>query len=238
MPDAHAEASVETKAETRAQARAHGGPLAHHFEDLKQQAESATLGMWLFLLTEILFFGGLFAAYVVYRWKYPAAFVEGSHHLDVVLGAFNTAVLILSSLTMAMAVHSAQLGKKRSLILFLVLTLILGSVFLGVKVVEYGHKVHENLIPGPSFHLDENPREGQIFFSLYFAMTGMHAFHMIVGAGLLSWLIVKAAKNRFSPRWYSPVEMTGLYWHFVDIIWIFLFPLLYLLGRHHPLVGH
>ena len=212
--------------------------LAHHFEDMDQQRESASLGMWLFLLTEILFFGGLFTAYAVYRWSYPEAFIEGSHQLDVTLGAINTGVLILSSLTMAMAVHSAQHGKKMALILFLVLTIVLGSVFLGVKVVEYAHKYHENLIPGPSFHLPVHQKEGQMFFSLYFAMTGMHAFHMIVGAGLLTWLIVKAAKNRFGPEYYSPVEMIGLYWHFVDIIWIFLFPLLYLLGRHLPGGGH
>jgi cytochrome c oxidase subunit 3 len=219
-------------ADARSDARAGGGDLAHHFTGMRQQSESATLGMWLFLLTEILFFGGLFAVYTVYRWKYPDAFAEGSHQLDVLLGAVNTGLLILSSLTMAMAVHSAQLGKKQALIVFLILTIILGSAFLGIKAVEYSHKYHEHLIPGPSFHLDRNPVEGQLFFSLYFALTGMHAFHMIVGVGLLTWLIVKAAKGRFSPAWHSPVEMTGLYWHFVDIVWIFLFPLLYLLGRH------
>jgi len=214
------------------------GALAHHFENLEQQQLTAALGMWVFLITEILFFGGLFCVYTVYRFKYPGAFAEASHHLDVFLGTMNTGVLIISSLTMAMAVHAAQLGRKRALILGLVLTIVLGAVFLGVKVVEYSHKYHENLIPGPTFHLDQYPREGQIFFSLYFAMTGMHAFHMIVGAGLLTWLIVKAAKDRFTPEYYSPVEMTGLYWHFVDIIWIFLFPLLYLVGRHGPGVGH
>jgi cytochrome c oxidase subunit 3 len=212
--------------------------LAHHFDDLEQQGESASLGMWVFLVTEILFFGGLFCVYTIYRWKYPGAFTESSLRLDVLLGGVNTGVLIMSSLTMAMAVRSSQLGRKQALILFLILTIILGSVFLGIKGYEYAQKYYEHLIPGPYFQLAHHPREGQIFFSLYFAMTGVHAFHMIVGVGLITWLIVKAAKNRFSPEYHSPVEMTGLYWHFVDIIWIFLFPLLYLIGRHGPGVGH
>jgi cytochrome c oxidase subunit 3 len=221
--------------------------LAHQFDDMTQQQESASLGMWLFLLTEIMFFGGMFAGYTVYRTYYPEAFAAGSHELDILLGGFNTAVLIFSSLTMALAVHAAQLGKRNKVILFLVLTLVLGLVFLGVKVVEYGSKgvfpglieAKHHLVPGPGFYFEGQGafanvagQNVQLFFSFYFAMTGMHALHMIIGAGLLSWLIWATHRNRFSPEYYSPVEMIGLYWHFVDIVWIFLFPLLYLLGRH------
>ena len=207
--------------------------LQHHFEDLEQQFEASSLGMWAFLVQEILFFGGLFAGYLVYRNLYPEAFVLGSAHLDIQLGGINTAVLICSSLTMALAVHAAQKGQKGKILAFLFLTLLLGSTFLGIKVVEYAHKVHDNLLPGNSFVFD-GPYSDQvrIFYSFYFAMTGMHAFHMIVGAGFLIYLMVKASGGAYHEKYFTPVEMFGLYWHFVDIIWIFLFPLLYLLGRH------
>jgi cytochrome c oxidase subunit 3 len=207
--------------------------LAHHFEDLDQQREAASLGMWVFLVTEILFFGGLFTAYTVYRTAYHEAFEAASHHLSIGLGGFNTAVLILSSLTMALAVQGAQVGNRRMLAGFLILTILLGSVFLGVKVVEYRAKFVEHLIPGAGFAFEApHERHAQIFFSLYFAMTGMHAMHMVVGVGLLAWLVAGARAGRFTSEYHTPVEMTGLYWHFVDIVWIFLFPLLYLLGRH------
>jgi cytochrome c oxidase subunit 3 len=207
--------------------------LQHHFDTMEQQQESAALGMWLFLVTEVLFFGGMFFAYTLYRMWYPDAWVEASHHLNKILGGANTVVLIGSSLTMAMAVRAAQLGNRRHQVIFLVLTLLLGLTFLGVKVVEYSDKFEHHLVPGPNFQF-EGPMAGpaQIYFSLYFAMTGMHAVHMIVGAGLLIWLIIKASKGAFTPQWNTPVEMIGLYWHFVDIVWIFLFPLLYLVG--HP----
>ncbi len=206
--------------------------LQHHFKDLGQQFEASRLGMWVFLAQEILFFGGLFAGYVVYRSMYPVAFNIGSSLLDVQLGGINTAILIGSSLTMAMAVYSAQKGDKKKTIIFLVATLLLGCSFLGIKVVEYSHKFHAGLLPGDGFSLD-SPHAGQvrIFMSFYFAMTGMHAAHMIIGAGLLVWLIIKTAKGRFSAEYNTPVELFGLYWHFVDIIWIYLFPLLYLMGR-------
>jgi cytochrome c oxidase subunit 3 len=189
--------------------------------------------MWVFLLTEIMFFGGMFGGYTVYRNMYPGAFASTSHFMNVTLGAVNTGVLICSSFTMALAVRSAQLGRKRALILFLVATLILGCVFLGVKAVEYHEKWVDHHIPGPEFHYAEAPyfHQAQILFFLYFAMTGMHALHMVVGAGLLTTLIAMASRDRFSAEWYTPVEMIGLYWHFVDIVWIFLFPLLYLIGR-------
>ncbi len=200
---------------------------------MEHQKDASTLGMWVFLMTEVLFFGGLFTAYVVYRIKYPEGWTVGSHELDVYLGAVNTAVLILSSLTMALAVHTARIGRRRMLVVFLVATLALGTAFLGIKAVEYGHKLHEGHFPGPAFHFD-SPHEKaiELFFSLYFAMTGMHALHMVVGAGLLVNLIRQSIRGRFGPGYYTPVDMIGLYWHFVDIVWIFLFPLLYLLGRH------
>jgi len=213
----------------------HHPALAHHFDTLDQQQEAASLGMWVFLLTEILFFGGLFLVYTIYRSWYPAAFASASHHLDIPLGTINTAVLIGSSLTMAMAVHSAQLNSRRGIMLFIVLTMILGSIFLGIKGVEYSHKFHEHLIPGPNFAYVAEPqffRHAQIFFSLYFVMTGLHALHMIIGMGLMIWMLIWAYNGTLADGYYSPVEMVGLYWHFVDIVWIFLFPLLYLIGRH------
>ena len=212
---------------------AHPPQLKHHFDDSEQQLESSTLGMWVFLLTEIMFFGGMFGGYTIYRNMYPEAFASASRFMNLTLGTANTLILITSSLTMVMAVRSAQLGAKRWLILFLILTLILGCVFLGIKYVEYHEKWVDHHVPGPEFHYSEPQyaHQAQILFFLYFAMTGMHAVHMIVGTGLLTALIVMAARNRFSAQWYTPVDMIGLYWHFVDIVWIFLFPLLYLIGR-------
>ncbi len=206
----------------------------HHFDSAEQQKSAASLGMWLFIAQEIMFFGGLFLAYVVYRSAYPEAFGAASHHLDLRFGAFNTAVLIASSLTMALAVHAAQAGNKKGLIGFLIVTIVLGSIFLGVKVVEYHDKFVHHLIPGPSFRLEEGALEphAEIFYSLYFMMTGLHALHMVIGVGILLGLVYFAWKGRYTPDYYSPVELTGLYWHFVDIVWIFLFPFLYLINRH------
>jgi cytochrome c oxidase subunit 3 len=216
-------------------AHAHHHPaLAHHFDNLAQQKEASTLGMWVFLLTEVLFFGGLFAAYSIYRAWYPEAFAAASGHLDIVLGSINTIVLISSSLTMALAVHSAQTGKRRSLMTFLILTMVLGCVFLGIKGVEYEHKFAEALVPGPSFHFEapEFQQHAQVFFSLYFVMTGLHALHMIIGIGIMTWMLIWAWNGTITAEYASPIEISGLYWHFVDIVWIYLFPLLYLLGRH------
>jgi len=211
----------------------HAPELRHHFDDAPQQLESSTLGMWVFLVTEIMFFGGMFGSYMVYRNLYPEAFASASHSMNLFIGAINTGVLIFSSFTMVLAVRSAQLGQKKALIVFLILTLILGCVFLGLKATEYHDKWVEHHIPGPGFQYADARyfHQAQILFFLYFAMTGMHAIHMIVGAGLLITLIVMAARNRFSVAWYTPVEIIGLYWHFVDIVWIFLFPLLYLIGN-------
>ena len=200
---------------------------------MEQQRDASSLGMWVFLVTEILFFGGLFLAYTVYRSEYARAFAEASRHLDITLGTFNTAVLIVSSLTMALAVFSASTGRRRALLLFLIATMVLGGVFLGVKAVEYGHKFHDHLVPGPHFRFPgPYARQAEIFYSLYFAMTGLHAAHMIIGIGILTVLVLQARKGRYGPAYYTPVEVSGLYWHFVDIVWIFLFPLLYLIGRH------
>jgi cytochrome c oxidase subunit III len=218
--------------------------LQHHFENMEQQREAGTLGMWVFLVTEIMFFGGMFLAYTLYRSTYPAAFASASNHLSLPLGALNTGVLILSSFTMALGVYSAQIGKRRNLIICLILTILLGVTFLVVKAFEYHEKYVDNLIPGrlipwkpfdPSkVHLLEGaaPQNVQMFYWIYFAMTGMHAIHMVIGVGLLSVILYFAWRGRYGPEYHNPVEISGLYWHFVDIIWIFLFPLLYLLGRH------
>jgi len=211
----------------------HAPQLKHHFEDLHQQREAATLGMWVFLATELLFFGGLFAAYLIYRIWYPSTFGEASRQLHLALGATNTAVLITSSLTMALAVHASAEGRRGQTVLFLLLTMTLGATFLGIKGAEYYQKYAEHLIPGPYFHSEgPDPIHAQIFFSLYFALTGLHALHMIIGLGLLMVILILALRGRFTAAWNTPVEISGLYWHFVDIIWIFLFPLLYLIDRH------
>jgi cytochrome c oxidase subunit 3 len=208
-------------------------PLAHHFDSAAQQRSAIGLGMWVFLATELMFFGGLFAVYTVYRALYHAAFAAASHHLDLRLGALNTALLITSSFTMAMAVRAAAAGGRRSQAAFLAATMLLGLAFLTVKGLEYSHKVAEHLVPGPDFAFaGPSPGHARLFFGLYFVMTGLHALHMLVGIGVLAALLRPAAAGRFSAGYDDPVESAGLYWHFVDIVWIFLFPLLYLIGRH------
>ena len=189
--------------------------------------------MWVFLVTEILFFGGLFLTYMVYRSWYPAAFAAASHEMVVWAGTLNTVVLITSSLTMALAVHAAQLGQRKLLMTFLILTMILGAVFLGIKSVEYYHKFAEHHIPGPGFQFEkEYVQQAQLFFSLYFVMTGLHALHMIIGIGIMLVMLWWSWNGTITEEYSSPIEISGLYWHFVDIVWIFLFPLLYLIGRH------
>lgn len=278
---------------------AHHPGLQHQFDSMAQQQESTTIGMWAFLVQEVMFFGGMFMAYLYYRSRYPVAFAAASNHLDVTWGTANTFVLIASSFTMALAVYFAQKGKRNAQVLFILLTMLFGSVFLGVKAVEYYNKWKDGIVPvnglnrktpnveapmvgrgsndeqihgvttqhgAPAEHEYINPRgefkwdappmmehasslekelyqtgDGQqhyadkirIFFLIYFAMTGLHALHMIIGLGIMVWLLYKAWRGTFSAEYYSPVEMVGLYWHFVDIVWIFLFPLLYLLGRHY-----
>jgi cytochrome c oxidase subunit III len=301
----------------------HPPGLQHQFEDMGQQQESASIGMWMFLVQEIMFFGGLFTVYLVFRSKYPMAFAAGSNHLDAFWGGLNTLVLIVSSLTMALAVRSAQLSKRNSQVIFIILTMLFGTVFLGVKAIEYTAKYKEGIVPVAGLNLKtaktagtypnarelstktgdtQDPQESlntgksesrtngtgehsyynptgdfiwtdtslvtqaqqgnyltedekigyfntnadgsrelnadkfrdkvRIFFWIYFVMTGLHALHMIVGLGLMTWLLWKAWLGTYTSEYYAPVEISGLYWHFVDIVWIFLFPLLYLLGRH------
>src|SRR5690349_19164832 len=192
--------------------------------------------MWIFLITEIMFFGGMFLMYTVYRSIYPEIFGIASRTLSAPIGAVNTAVLLCSSFTMVLAVRAAQLGQRKAIIIFLILTLILGFVFLGVKAYEWDQKFEEHHVPGASFHFEgmapDLQRNAQLFFSLYFAMTGLHALHMVIGVGILSFLIWKASKGTYTAEYMTPVDVAGLYWHFVDIIWIFLFPLLYLIDRH------
>ncbi|MEJ7624690.1 MAG: cytochrome c oxidase subunit 3 [Pyrinomonadaceae bacterium] len=288
----------------------HEPGLQHQFEDMGQQEESVSLGMWMFLVQEIMFFGGLFTAYLVFRSKYPMAFAAGSNHLDAFWGGLNTIVLIVSSLTMALTVYYAQKGNRNLQVILILLTMFFGTVFLGVKAIEYTDKYNHGLVPiaglnkkvaageqaehasvalpfetkvsaaeatnegGHEEHPYVNPRgefqwnygtdlvaqaqkgnfltdaeklgyysNGQIdankfrdkvkiFYYIYFVMTGLHALHMIIGLGLMTWLLWTAFRGYYSAAYYMPVEMSGLYWHFVDIVWIFLFPLLYLLGRH------
>jgi cytochrome c oxidase subunit 3 len=243
-------------------------PVAHHFDDAKQQYLSAELGMWAFLAQEVMFFGGVFCAYAVYRFRFPHEFIAGSHRLDVMLGTINTAVLLTSSLTMVLAVHAAQMNRRWLLVLNLVLTMLLGGTFLGVKAFEYHHKYVERLVPGRSFDFEYaaaghghghgvvtdgvkheklkqeeaspasgneesapaiNPKKVELFFSLYFIMTGLHALHMVIGIAVLLVLAIAAARGAFDGGRFTHIEMTGLYWHFVDIVWVFLFPLLYLI---------
>ena len=278
----------------------HEPGLQHQFEDMQQQEESVSIGMWMFLVQEIMFFGGLFTAYLVFRSKYPMAFAAGSNHLDAFWGGLNTLVLIVSSLTMALTVYYAQKNNRNLQVIMILLTMAFGATFLGVKAIEYTDKFNHGLVPVTGWnkhipaHADEphaaakpcwevdhnapaeehpNPRgdfqfadcslakqavdgnyltatekigyfsNGQIdgnkfrdkvriFYYLYFVMTGLHALHMVIGLGLMTWLLITAWRGRYNEDYYMPVEMSGLYWHFVDIVWIFLFPLLYLLGRH------
>ncbi|MDZ7718863.1 MAG: cytochrome c oxidase subunit 3 family protein [Balneolaceae bacterium] len=204
--------------------------LQHHFIDSDQQFDSAKLGMWIFLVTEILFFGGLFCAYIVYRAWYPDLYVQASEELNTLWGAVNTAVLIGSSLTVAMAIRSAQLNQIKGLIYNLYITIALALVFMVIKFFEYSHKFHLGIYPGEYYTYEGIAHEkANIFFSIYYMMTGVHGLHVTIGIGLMIWLVVKAKKGVFHSGYYTPVEITGLYWHLVDIIWIFLFPLLYLI---------
>jgi cytochrome c oxidase subunit 3 len=220
---------------------AHPPGFAHQFEDMGQQREAGSLGMWLFLVTEIMFFGGMFASYIIYRALHLPAFETGSRLLNVRLGAANTGVLIASSLTMALAIHAAQVGKRKGTIIFyLLLTMILGAAFLGLKFTfEWHQDWIEGLVPGLNWAYSGPHAPGvELFFCFYFFMTGLHALHMIVGIGILTVLIAMAGRGRFNDQYYAPLEITGLYWHFVDIVWIFLFPLLYLIGGRYAMGGH
>ena len=220
----------------------HNPNLRHHFDTMEQQFDSATLGMWVFLLTEIMFFGGMFCAYMIYRNMYPAAFASTSKHMEPFWGATNTLVLIVSSLTMALAVRAARLGQQKALQILLLLTIFFGLCFLGVKGVEYHQHWVDKNVPLIAGHWDysnseefpnqaQYAKQAQILFCFYFFMTGFHALHMVVGVALMLTIFFMARRGKFNASYFTPVEISGLYWHFVDIVWIFLFPLLYLIGR-------
>lgn len=221
----------------------HSPALLHHFATEEQQRDASNLGMWIFLATEVMFFGGLFCAYLIYRYSYFGDFGAASKSINAALGATNTAVLICSSLTVVLAIWAAQTARRGMMLAMLALTMLFGLAFLGIKGIEYKDKFEEHHVPGASFsfqnvpipsHPDQyaNPQHAQIFFALYFIMTGLHALHMIVGLGIFTWLFIMAWKGRFTPEYHTPLEIGGLYWHFVDIVWIYLFPLLYLIDRH------
>jgi cytochrome c oxidase subunit 3 len=221
----------------------HDPALQHQFAEPQQQRDAASFGMWIFLATEVMFFGGLFLGYLIYRRLYFPDFGAASKSIDATLGATNTAVLICSSLTVVLAIWGAQTARRSLMIGSLILTMLFGLTFLGIKGIEYKEKFDEHHVPGASFSFDRvpipghpdqyaNPRHAEIFFALYFIMTGLHALHMIIGLGIFAWLLFMAWKGRFTPEYHTPLEVGGLYWHFVDIVWIYLFPLLYLIDRH------
>jgi cytochrome c oxidase subunit 3 len=213
--------------------------LAHHFRDARQQHETATLGMWMFLVTELMIFGGLFVSYTVYRVSYPAEFDAGSAALNLAFGGVNTVVLLTSSLTMALAVYWSQTGRREHLTAGLVLTALLGVAFLVIKGFEYHGDYEESLMPGLAFNDHEwtakglQPERVKLFLIIYYVMTGIHAVHLIIGIAVMGILAGMAWRGSFTPAYNYPVEVGGLYWHFVDIIWVFLLPLLYLAGVRH-----
>ena len=217
--------------------------LQHHFSTMEQQRQSTTLGMWIFLVTEIMFFGGLFTAYLIYRTAHPDVWLEGSQHMEFWLGTINTVILLTSSFTVALSVHFAQLGKTKITAILLFMTVLMGLGFLGVKAKEYHNHYVEGTVPGPWWHYTEmknpdgsvrqTPNELQLFFYLYFVMTGLHALHVTIGIVLLSLIGLWAWQGKYTAEYHNPVHISGLYWHFVDLVWIFLYPLLYLIANKH-----
>ena len=204
--------------------------IAHHFDSADQEKAASKLGIWLFLCTEILMFGGLFVGYALYKRMYPDIFLQGSTFLDWKLGALNTVVLLVSSLTMALSIYYAQKGKNSKSTTCLWITLLCGFIFMGVKYIEYSHKLHLGLAPGDFFSYTETTtlKGLPLYFSFYYCMTGLHGSHVLAGMILIFWLIVRSHKKHFGPSYYTPLECVGLFWHLVDLIWIYLFPLLYL----------
>jgi cytochrome c oxidase subunit III len=211
----------------------HDPNLQHHFHTKQQQLDASKLGMWMFLATEILLFGVLFVGFGLSQNKWPEEFKQAHHHLDRVLGAFNTVVLLVSSFTMVMAVYSASKNKQKQLVIYLVITILCALAFLGVKYFEYSHKFHEGLLPGQYFtylpNTDPMAKGNSVFFAFYFMMTGLHGFHILGGVVVLCLVLKEAIKGRYNSTYFTPVDLVGLYWHLVDLIWIYLFPLLYLI---------
>ena len=205
--------------------------VGHHFADAEQEFSANKLGFWIFIVTEIMLFGGLFVAYVVFRQMFPETFIAAHEHLDRTMGATNTVVLICSSFSMAMAVRYAMTGQKRLQIIFLLTTLAFAATFLVIKYFEYSEKIAHGYLPGVWYtpHAGD-PVNGNIFFGIYFTMTGLHGVHVVAGMIAITWVLLKAMKGQFSGAWYTPVELVGIYWHLVDLIWIYLFLLFYLVG--------
>lgn len=208
-------------------------PVEHQFDDAEQQREAATMGMWLFIATEILFFGGMFLGYTVYRSAYPHAFAEASRHTLIAFGATNTGVLLISSSVMAFAVRAAKQNRRGLLGLLLLITASLGALFLLIKGFEYAQEIHEGLFPGAAFHIEAtDPRHAEMFFYIYWLMTAVHALHVTIGVILIGFFALRAWLRNAFENHDTPVELLGLYWHFVDIVWVFLFPLIYMIDRH------
>ncbi|MBC7385335.1 MAG: cytochrome c oxidase subunit 3 family protein [Cryobacterium sp.] len=204
---------------------------AHHFDSADHEFQASKQGMWIFMVTEVLMIGAIFVGYLIMRARYPEAFHEAHKLLNVKLGALNTAVLILSSYTMVRGVSAAQRGNNKLTIRMLMTTIALALVFCVVKYFEYSHKIHEGTLPGGNYTYAElSMPHVPLFFSFYFIMTGIHAFHVLVGIGLMTWMIKRVKSGEITPEFFTPVELVGFYWHFVDLVWIYLFPLLYLLG--------
>jgi cytochrome c oxidase subunit 3 len=209
--------------------------VAEQFDDAEQQRLASELGIWVFLATEVMFFGGMILAYTAFRYLHPVGFSHGSRELSVAIGGINTGVLLISSFTVVLAVHAARTGARRLLLVSLVATMVLGTVFLGFKAYEWWHHYHEGFVPGIHFTYTGPDAPGVgLFFWLYFALTGVHAVHLTIGIGVMAVMTVLAWRGHFSPAYHNPVEIAGLYWHFVDVVWIFLLPILYLVGRHAP----
>ncbi len=205
--------------------------VAHHFSDAEQQRDSAKLGMWIFLITEVLLFSGLFTAYAVYRAWHPETFINAHKFLNVGLGTLNTVVLITSSVTIALGIRSIQVNQRKQAIGLFVATLLLAAAFLVVKYFEYSHKIHLGQLPGKYYTFTGiEGTDPQVFFSVYFLLTGLHGLHIVFGMAAITWILIRTINNEFSPEYFTPAENVGLYWHLVDLIWIFLFPLLYLIG--------
>ena len=207
--------------------------LREQFATPDQQRETASIGMWIFLITEVMLFGGLFMAFTVYRLSNPHAFDTGSAHMEVLLGSINTAVLICSSFTMALAVYSAEIGNQRRLALFLVGTMIIGAIFLAIKFTEYYLHYQDHKVPGFWFEFSgPDAAKVQMFFVFYFIMTGLHALHMTIGLGVLSVLLFRTSIGTFSAKYHTAIDLGGLYWHFIDIVWVFLYAIFYIPGLH------
>ncbi len=209
----------------------HEHHFAHHFKDAWHEFVSSKEGIWLFMVTEILMFGGLFVGYLIYHAMYPEMFAEGASHLNWQMGATNTIVLLISSWTMALSIHSIQVNKRNQATICLIVTILCGLMFMFIKYLEYSSKIEHGLLPGRFFHAHDIVHHNlPLYFGFYFCMTGLHGTHVLIGMGLITWVLIRHLRGDFNPQYFTPVEGVGLFWHIVDLIWIFLFPLLYLVG--------